>query len=68
MANTTKHGKKGKGRRQNRKIIVKEILIRFKDESGVRLLPFLVILADWLQDGQIDGFGVLPDIYARLIT
>ena len=56
-----KHGKQKKGARQTKKIMVKEILDRVKSESP-KLIPFLILLADYLQDGQINGFGILSGV------
>ena len=68
MADSSKHGKKAKGSRHNRKLIVKEILKRFKNEGTVKVLPFLVLLADYFEDGQIDGFGILGEVYSQWVA
>ena len=68
MADSSKHGKKGKGSRHNRKLIVKQILVQLKTETGTRLFPLLVLALDYIEDGQIDGFGVLGELYWKWAT
>lgn len=56
-----KHGKQKKGARHNKKLIVKRIMIRISVE---KLLPFVILALDYAQDGQINGFGLLPVMFS----
>ena len=63
MGKNQKHGKKARGSRMNRKAIVKEILIRVTTEGSSKILPFLILSLDLLDDGQING-SILADAFS----
>jgi hypothetical protein len=39
----------------------KQTLVDLAEHLMYKCIPFLVLLADYLQDGQIDGFGLLSN-------
>jgi hypothetical protein len=44
-----------------RKQRIKSWLKQVATENAVKLFPVMVLVADYLQDGQIDGFGLLQN-------